>query len=276
LVLSHKPRNHRGDFEAQIIKPELPVLRPKSGNPSSPWFWGSTKKLTIGFEAKSGETVATSFEAKLEKTVTIGFDAKPTKTITVDFEAKSLETVTTDFEAKPAKTVRVILRSNHSLTVAISFEAQTDEKSSQWFWGQTTDKLSTLVLRLNQKTRAHRLHVHDVDRTRRHPISRPPGHWVADLWDHHWSSALGLLLLPWSSSLHTMPHLPPAHHETSKRDSPNETKLKEKQNETIPDLNSNLAKSMTHHNQTKELTTWFLTYASCQLRCHEEYYPTMT
>jgi hypothetical protein len=55
-----------------------------------------------------------------------------------------------------------------------------------------------------------------------------------------------------------MPHLPPAHHETSKRDSPNETKVKEKQNKTIPDLNSNLATSMTYHNQTKELTTWFL------------------
>jgi hypothetical protein len=27
-----------------------------------------------------------------------------------------------------------------------------------------------------------------------------------------------------------MPHLTPAHHETSKRDSPNETKVKEKQN----------------------------------------------
>jgi hypothetical protein len=26
-----------------------------------------------------------------------------------------------------------------------------------------------------------------------------------------------------------MPHLPPAHHETSKRDSPNETNVKEKQ-----------------------------------------------
>jgi hypothetical protein len=26
----------------------------------------------------------------------------------------------------------------------------------------------------------------------------------------------------------------------------------------VSDLNSNLAKSMTHHNQTKELTTWFL------------------
>jgi cytochrome c-type biogenesis protein CcmH/NrfF len=32
----------------------------------------------------------------------------------------------------------------------------------------------------------------------------------------------------------------------------NETKIKEKQNETIPDSNSNLAKSMTHGNQTKE------------------------
>jgi glycine cleavage system H lipoate-binding protein len=55
-----------------------------------------------------------------------------------------------------------------------------------------------------------------------------------------------------------MPHLPPAHHETSKHDSPNEIKVNEKQNGTIPDLNSNLAKSMAHHNQTKELTNWFL------------------
>jgi hypothetical protein len=56
-----------------------------------------------------------------------------------------------------------------------------------------------------------------------------------------------------------MPHLPPAHHETSKHDSPNETRINEKQNETIPDLNSTLAKSMTQHNQTKERITWFLT-----------------
>jgi hypothetical protein len=56
-----------------------------------------------------------------------------------------------------------------------------------------------------------------------------------------------------------MPHMPPAHHETSKRNSPNETKVKEKQNETIPDSNSNLVKSMNQHNQTKELITWFLT-----------------
>jgi hypothetical protein len=55
-----------------------------------------------------------------------------------------------------------------------------------------------------------------------------------------------------------MPHLPHAHNETRKRDSPNKTKIKEKQNKTILNLNSNLAKSMAHHNQTKKLTTWFL------------------
>jgi hypothetical protein len=110
--LRSKPRNHRGDFEAQIIKPELPVLRPKPENPPPPWFWGSTKKPTTGFEVKPGKTVTTSFEAKLMKTVTAGVEAKP------------LETVATGFEVKPAKTVRVVLRPNHSQTVDLGFEAQ--------------------------------------------------------------------------------------------------------------------------------------------------------
>jgi translation initiation factor 2 beta subunit (eIF-2beta)/eIF-5 len=55
-----------------------------------------------------------------------------------------------------------------------------------------------------------------------------------------------------------MAHLPPAHHETSKRNSLNETKIKGKQNKTIPDSNSNIARSVTHHNETKKLITWFL------------------
>jgi hypothetical protein len=38
-------------------------------------------------------------------------------------------------------------------------------------------------------------------------------------------------------------------------------KDKRKTKQTIPDSNSNLAKSMTHHNQTKERTTWFLRLA---------------
>jgi hypothetical protein len=112
LVLWPTPRNHRGDFEAQITKSDLPVLRSKLGNPPPTWFSGSTKKPTTGFEAKPGETIATSFEAKLEKTVAAGFKAKP------------LETVATDFEAKPVKTVRVVLWPNDSETIDLGFEAQ--------------------------------------------------------------------------------------------------------------------------------------------------------
>jgi hypothetical protein len=118
LVSRPKPRNRHGDFETPITKPEQPVLRPKPENPLPPWFWGSAKKLTTGFEAKPGETVFTSFEAKLEKTIAAGF------------EAKLPETVATSFEAKPMKTVRVVLRPNHSQTIAIGFEAQTGEKPS--------------------------------------------------------------------------------------------------------------------------------------------------
>jgi hypothetical protein len=55
-----------------------------------------------------------------------------------------------------------------------------------------------------------------------------------------------------------MPHLPPTHHETSKHDFLNERKIKEKQNKIVLHSNSNLAKSMAHHIQTKELTTWFV------------------
>jgi hypothetical protein len=199
LVLRPKPRNHRGDFEAKITKPKLPISRSKPENPP-PWFWGSTKKLTTGFEAKLGETVAISFEAKSEKTVTTGFEGKPpetvatgfeakpletiatgfeaipSETVAAGFEAKPLETVTTGFETKPVKTIWVVLRPNNSQTVTIGFEAQTDENPSQWFWCQTTDKPSTLVLRLNQEICAPHLHVHGADRTRCHPTSRSLGH----------------------------------------------------------------------------------------------------
>jgi hypothetical protein len=112
LVLRPKSRNRHGDFDTQITKPELLVLRPKLGNPPPPWFWGSTKKPTASFEAKPGETIAT------------GFEAKPVKTGIAGFEGKPLKTVTTGFEAKPVKTVRVVLRPNHSQTVDLGFEAQ--------------------------------------------------------------------------------------------------------------------------------------------------------
>jgi hypothetical protein len=255
-------------FEAQTKKPsrwfwdpihqtEAVDFEAQTGKPSTTLVLRLNQETDCRFEVKPGETVATSFEAKLEKTVATGFEAKPEKTVAVGFEDKPPETVTTSFGAKPTKTVRVVLRPNHSQTVTIDFEAQIDEKPSEWFWGQITHKPSTLVLRLNQETRFPHLYMHGADRTWRHPTSWSPGHRVPDLCDNPRSSTPGLLLLPRSSSLHAMSHLPLAHHETSKHDSPNETKVKEKQNETVPDSNSNLAKSMTHHNQAEELTTWF-------------------
>jgi hypothetical protein len=39
-----------------------------------------------------------------------------------------------------------------------------------------------------------------------------------------------------------------------------QNKDKKKQNESIPDSNLNLAKLMTHDNQTKEMIIWFLTF----------------
>jgi hypothetical protein len=129
MVLRLKLRNRRGDFEAQITKPELPVLRPKLENPPPPWFWGSTKKPTTGFEANPGKTVTTSFEAKLAKTVIAGFEAKPLKTVATGFEAKPAKTVATGFEAKP-------------LT-----------NRQPWFWGST--KKPALVVSTYQVQTAH-------------------------------------------------------------------------------------------------------------------------
>jgi hypothetical protein len=159
LVLRLKPRNHRGDFEAQITKPELSVLRPKP------------KTLHH-----------------------LGFEAQP----------RNRPPILKPNRKKPSP---LVSRPNQ-------------RKPSEWFWCQTTHKPSTLVLRLNQETRAPSLHMSGADRTRCHPTSRPSGHRVPDLCDHPRSSTPGLLLLPRSSSLHAMPHLPPAHHETSKCGSP--------------------------------------------------------
>jgi hypothetical protein len=48
LILWHKSRNRRGDFETQ-----------------------TGKLSTTNFEAKSGETIAISFEAKLGETILV-------------------------------------------------------------------------------------------------------------------------------------------------------------------------------------------------------------
>jgi hypothetical protein len=173
-----------------------------------------TKWNDFGFEAQTKKSVWW-FWGPNHQTVVAGFEAQPRKPSTTLVLRLSLETVGTGSEAKPEKLSPPILRPNR-------------RKPSQWFWGQTTDNLPTLVFRLNQETHAPHLHVHGANRTRHHPTSRSHGHRVPDMCDHPRSSTAGLLLLPWSSSLHTMPHLPPTHHETRKHDSLNEKRIKVK------------------------------------------------
>jgi hypothetical protein len=115
------------------------------------------------------------------------------------------ETVTTSFEAKLGETIPVILRRNHRQTVDLGFDAQPRNSRSlsphAWYRPHTVSPELSII---------------------KPPSTRP-------VLDHPWSSAPGLLLLPRTSSLPTMPHLPPVHHETNKHDSPNERNIKVKQ-----------------------------------------------
>jgi hypothetical protein len=151
----------------------------------------------------------------------------------------------------------------------LGFEAQT-KKPSRWFWGPNHQtratgfelqigKLLILVLSLNQETYAPRLLVHGTDCTRCHPTSRSSGHQVPEL----------CLTIP--SPLHQVTYscLDPrrylpcltCHLHTTRQANTilHMNQDKDKNHWNVPDLNSNLGMSMTHHNQTKELTTWFLT-----------------
>jgi hypothetical protein len=167
------------------------------------------------------------------KTAATGFEAKPLESVAAGFETKPLETVTTDFEAKPAKTVLVVLRPNHSQTVDLGFEAQPRNPRS------------------SSPRARYRLHTAPPDLSTACPPSTRPVRPSPVLYTRSPTPAT-VLIAAW--------HAAPA--ACTPRDKQprfsNETKRKEKQNETIPYSNSNLAKSMTHHNQTKERTTWFL------------------
>jgi hypothetical protein len=102
---------------------------------------------------------------------------------------------------------------------------------SEWFWGQTTRTVATGFEAKPRETVDLGFEVEPRDshfsspcaRCKSHTASpdlsivRPPS--TRPVRDHPRSSAPGLLLLPWSSSLPTMSHLSPTHHETSKCDS---------------------------------------------------------
>jgi hypothetical protein len=170
---------------------------------------------------------AVGFEGQLINHRPHGFDAQ-TKKLPQWFWCPNHQIVTASFEAQTEKPKPSVLRPNREKLSPLVLRPNR-RKPSQWFWGQTTDKPSTFVLKLNQETCAPHLYVHSANHTLHHPISRSSDHWVPDLCDHPRSSALGLLLLPQSSSLPAMPHLLHAHHEASKRISPHKTKINVKQ-----------------------------------------------
>jgi hypothetical protein len=114
----------------------------------------------------------------------------------VSFVAQPTNRSLFDFDAQTKKLSRWFWDPNHQ-TGAVSFEVQTRKpeppvlrpnrrkpsppvlrlnwrKPSKWFWSQTTHKPSILVLRLNQKIHARRLHVHGADRTQHHPTIEYP------------------------------------------------------------------------------------------------------
>jgi hypothetical protein len=170
MILRPKPRNRRGDFETQITKLELPVLRPKQWNLSHR-FWGPT-----------GENR------------TSGFDVKPLP------------------NCRP------------------------------WFWGST---------------KKHALPIFMCTIQTAHGITWPPDHPTTEYPTY--ATILGPLHLV-SYSCHDPHRCPPCrtcHLHTTRQTNMilhMKQRIKIKQ-WTILDLNSNLTKSMTHHNQTKELTT---------------------
>jgi hypothetical protein len=110
------------------------------------------------------------------QTVAVGFEVQIGKPSTTGFEGKSGETVTTGFEAKSEKTIVTGLDAKPEKTISVIL------MPNHW-------QIIPVVLTPNHWQ-----------------TSRSPSHQVPDLCDHLRSSALGLLLLPLSSSLPAMPH----------------------------------------------------------------------
>jgi hypothetical protein len=112
-------------------------------SPSVNFVVQPTNRRPLDFEAQTKKPPRW-FSDPNYQTGAAGFETQTRKPEATNFEAKLGETVATGFDAKPGETIN-------------------------------------LVLRLNQETRAPRLHVHGTYHTRCHPTSWSPGHWVPDL-----------------------------------------------------------------------------------------------
>jgi hypothetical protein len=138
------------------------------------------------------------------------------KTVATSFETKTGETVATGFDAKLGEIVPVILRTNHWQTVPVVLSPNYWQTVDLDFEAQPINSCSSSSC---VRCRPHTMSLDLL-------IARPPSNW--HVLDHPHSSAPGLLLLLWSSSLPAMLLLPHAHQETSKYVSPHEIRIKVK------------------------------------------------
>jgi hypothetical protein len=140
-----------------------------------------------------------------------------------------------------------------------------------------------VVLRQNHKNRSHRLEAEPretvdlgFEARPRNPSSSSPcarckPHTASpdlsivrsssprSVLDHHQSFTPNLLLIPRSSSLPTMPHMSPTHHETTKHVSPHKTDSRIEPPKFFG-FKFKQGKLITITNQTNVLTTWFLNF----------------
>jgi hypothetical protein len=167
--------------------------------------------------------------------MTAGFEVKPRETVATSFEVKLEKTIVTGFEAKRVKTVRVVLRPNHSQTVDLGFEAQPRNPHSSSPRAQC------------------RPHTAPPNLSTARPPSTQPVRPSPVLCTR--SPTPSMILV---AARHATPATCTPREKQTRFSKQNKDKRKTKQNKTIPDSNSNPAKSMTYRNQIKELTTWFL------------------
>jgi hypothetical protein len=160
-------------------------------------FEAQTKKPSWWFWSANHQTVAAGFETQTRKPSPLALRPNQRKTSRPVLRSNHSQTISVVLRSNHWQTIPVVLRPNHWQTIDLSFEAQPRNSCSlspcSWYRPHTVSS--------------------DL------PIILPPS--IQPVSDHPWSSTPGLLLLPRSSSLPAMSHLPPAHHETSKHDSPN-------------------------------------------------------
>jgi hypothetical protein len=135
-----------------------------------------------------------------------------------------MRTIAIGFEVKPTKTVRVVLRPNHSQTVDVGFKAQSRNPRSSslraWCKPHTTPP--------------------DLSITR--PPSIRPVRLFPVLCTRSPTPATIFI-----AARHAAPATCTPRDKQTQFSRRNKDKIK---NKTIPDSNSNITKSMTHHNQT--------------------------